>query len=206
MSSLTGNAGMAGEIIPKGYQKGRLSQFNPQQTKLFQTLFGLVGPDSQTGQLAGGDEEAFQQMEAPAYRDFNSLQGNIASRFSGMGLGGRHSSGFQNTATAAGSNFAQDLQSRRSELQRQAIKDLMGMSSELLGQRPYEDFLVEKPQKQSFWGDIFGKAASAVPSAAMGFLGGGPAGALGAAGASFLGSPPSQASSGSYGLPTFMNR
>ena len=143
-----GNA--AGDIIPKGYKQGQMQNFTPEQMQLFQQMFSQISPDSYTSKLAGGDESMFQEMEAPALRQFSELQGGLASRFSGMGgLGARKSSGFQNTMNSAASNFAQDLQGRRQELQRNAIKDLMGMSSELLGQRPYERTMTEKPK--SFW-------------------------------------------------------
>ncbi len=49
------------------------------------------------------------------------------------------------------------------------------MSNQLMGQRPQESSLVEKPQKQSSgWGGLFGAAAGG----AGGFLLGGPAGAM----------------------------
>jgi hypothetical protein len=150
MSSMTGQ----GNKIPKGYQAGQLQQFTPEQMQLFQSAFGNVGPNSYTGRLAAGDESIFNQIEAPALRQFSGVQGNIASRFSGMGQGGRHSSGFQNTINAASSDFAQDLQSRRMDLQRNAIRDLHGMSMDLLGQRPYENFLTDK--KPSFFESIMG--------------------------------------------------
>lgn len=132
------------EKIPKGHGKYKINQYTPEQTELFRNSFSHLGPDSYLSKLAGGDEETYNQMEAPALRQFNELQGNIASRFSGQGLGGRRGSGFQNTSTAATSNFAQDLQSKRSELRRQAIKDLLGMSGDLLNQRPFETGLTEK--------------------------------------------------------------
>ena len=145
MRNLRGSTG-GGNKIPKGYEEGRLQQFTPEQMELFKQMIGRVGPDSQLGKLAGGDEEAFSQMEAPAMRQFAGIQGGLASRFSGMGMGGRKSSGFQNTMNQAGSDFAQQLQSRRMELQRQAQQDLHGMSRDLLGQKPYENFLTEKEQ------------------------------------------------------------
>lgn len=132
--------------IPKGYSYGQVAQYTPDQMKLFQSLLSQLGPDSYLSRLAGGDQSLFEEMEAPALRQFSGLQGNIASRFSGMGLGARHSSGFQNTMTSAASNFAQDLQSRRQDLQRQAIRDLQGMGSELLSQRPYQRTLTQKPK------------------------------------------------------------
>lgn len=180
MSSLTGNMGFGSgagspmkEKIPGGYKKGSMQQFTPEQMQLFQQLFGQVGPESFTSKLAGGDQSQFAQMEAPAMQQFNELQGGLASRFSGMGMGGRKSSGFQNTMTSAGANFAQQLQSQRLGLQQQAIQDLMGMSNNLLGQRPYENFLVEKQQKQSPWGAIGGALGGL-----GGFALGGPAGAM----------------------------
>lgn len=141
MSSMMG----AGNRIPKGYQQGQLQQFTPEQMKLFQSMFGHVAPGSFLSRLASGDQTIFNEMEAPAMRQFNEMQGGLASRFSGMGMGARNSSGFQNTMNSATSNFAQDLQSKRQDLQRQAIMDLMGMSNSLLGQKPYEQFLNKKP-------------------------------------------------------------
>lgn len=128
----------------KTHEFGRMQQFTPEQMQLFQQMFGHLGPDSFLSKLAGGDEETFNQIEAPALRQFSGLQGNLASRFSGMGSGARKSSGFQNTANQASSDFAQGLQSQRQGLQRQAVGDLMGFSNQLLGQRPYETFANEK--------------------------------------------------------------
>jgi hypothetical protein len=144
--------GMRGDKIPKGYKASQLQQFTPEQMQLFQSMFSHLGPDSYLSRLAGGDEEMFNEMEAPAMRQFSELQGNMGSRFSQMGMGAQKSSGFKNTMSQAGSNFAQDLQSRRQELQRNAIKDLMGMSNELLGQKPYERQLVEK--SKPWWQEL----------------------------------------------------
>jgi hypothetical protein len=141
--------GSTGNIIPKGYQYGQMQQFTPEQMQLFSRLFGQVGPQSFTGRLAGGDEALFQQMEAPAMRQFAGLMGGLGSRFSGMGMGARRSSGFQQAGSQAAADFAERLQSQRLGLQQQAIRDLMGMSTELLGQRPYQQFVTEKPR--SFW-------------------------------------------------------
>ena len=165
MSSMTGASGFGkstGNAIPKGYQAGQMQQFSPEQMKLFQQMFGQVGPESFLGKLAGGDEGQFAQLEAPAMKQFAGLQGNLASRFSGMGMGARRSSGFQNTANQATSDFAQQLQSQRMGLQKQAIQDLMGMSGQLLGQRPYEQFLT--PKQKPFWQELLGGLAGGVGS------------------------------------------
>jgi hypothetical protein len=187
MSSMIGRQGLRGATgTPKGqklsgYDVGQLQNFSPEQMQLFQSLFQHTSPDSFTSKLAQGDEDTFQQMEAPAYRDFSGIQGNLASRFSGLGgqgsLGSRRSSGFQNTMNQAGSDFAQNLQSRRQGLQRQAIQDLMGMGSTLLGQRSFEN--VVTPKKKPFWQELLlGLAVNAgeaggdiAKAAAMGAMG-----------------------------------
>ncbi len=166
MSSLTGSTGYNGESsgskmrgvdpsmkhIPGHH---RFQQFDKNQMDLYQQRFGDVGPDSYLSRLAGGDESLFAEMEAPALRQFSGLLGNMASRFSGMGMGARRSSGFQNTMGAMGSDFAQQLQSQRQGLQRQAIMDLSGLSNQLLQQQPYG--LQERGQKQQpFWKQMLG--------------------------------------------------
>lgn len=169
-------SGMRGDIVPKGYQVGQLQNFTPQQMKLFKSLFSQLGPDSFLSRLSGGDESIFEQMEAPALRQFQELQGQLGSRFSGMGLGGRHSSGFQNTMSQATSDFAQQLASKRQELMRQAVMDLHGMSKDLLSMSPSQRFLIEKQEKPSFWQKLLGGTLRAGGTAAGAFFGG-PAGA-----------------------------
>jgi len=171
----TGGSGLSGgNKIPKGYQQGQLSQYTPEQTQLFNQGIQNVGPDSYTARLARGDQDLFNEMEAPAYRQFNAAQGQLAGRFSGSGGGGqlssRNSSGFQNTAGQLGSDFAQDLASKRSELMRGATMDLHNMSQQLLGNRPYDQFLVEEQQKQNPWADIAGKFAGAIPQAVASYF------------------------------------
>jgi len=173
------NTGSMREKIPSGYKKASIRQFTPEQMELFQSLFGHLGPDSYLSKLAGGDEETFAQMEAPALKQFQGVLGNLGSRFSGMGMGGRKSSGFQNATTSAASDFAQQLQSQRVNLQRQAIMDLLGLSHQLLGERPYENYLQKKESSSSGWGKIFGAGLGGLG----GFLLGGPGGAM--AGAKF---------------------
>jgi len=170
-----------GNITPKGMKLGQLGNFTPEMMSLFKQLFQHVSPESYLSRLGAGEEGIFDEMEAPAFRQFNAQQGNIASRFSGMGgkgsFGSRQSSGFQNDMSQASSNFAQDLQSRRQSLQQQAIRELMGLGSNLLSQRPYEQFLVDKQQKPSAWGGFLGGLGGAIPGAIGGLLSGGPGGA-----------------------------
>lgn len=167
----------SGDKLPSGYGAGQLQQYTPEQMQLFGQQFSHLGPDSALSKLASGDQSQFAQMEEPALRQFNSLQGNLASRFSGQGMGGRHSSGFQNASNAAASDFAQNLQSQRMNYQQQAIRDLMGMSNTLLGQRPYERFRIQNQEDQGFdWGGLAGGVLGGVG----GFFatGGNPMGAM----------------------------
>lgn len=159
---MTGN--MQKNKIPKGYEHGQLGQFTPEQMQLFQSMFGQLGPDSFLGKLASGDQSQFEQLEAPAWRQFQEAQGGLASRFSGAGMGGRHSSGFQNAANQQSMDFASQLQSQRMGLQQQALESLMGMSNTLLQQRPYEQFLT--PKKTPFWQSLL---QSGVGGLAQGF-------------------------------------
>lgn len=159
--------------IPSGYKQGYMQQYSPEQMDLFQQQFGHVGQDSFLNKLASGDEATFAQMEAPAWRDFAQQQGQLASRFSGMGMGGQKSSGFRNTMGQLGSDFAQQLQANRVNYRRQALQDLMGFSNQILGQRPYEQFMVEKGPSnfEKFMNYATPIASSAVGGYAQGYAG-----------------------------------
>lgn len=175
MTYSPGPTGKTGNKLPKGYKAGQLQQYTPEMMELWKSLFAHLGPDSYTSRLASGDPTLFEEMEAPAKRQFQGTLGNIASKFSGMGMGGRRSSGFGQATTSAASDFAQELQSKRQGLQRDAIKDLMSLSSLLLGQNPYEKFLYEK--EPDFFTRLLG-AGSKAGGAAIGGYYGGPKGAM----------------------------
>lgn len=186
ISALAGSRGAAGNKIPRGYSAGRLQQFTPEQQSLYQSLFPYVSPGSQLAQQSQGSDQGFSQYEDYANRQFQNFSGQNASRFSGggggFGLGGegamsaRRGSGFQNQQTQGAQDFASTLAMQRQSLQRQALMDLMGLSESILGQRPSEQFLIKKPQKQSFGSKLFGAAAPLAGGAIGGFFGG-PAGA-----------------------------
>ena len=142
LGGMRGPTGSSSSLKGTGYKNVSLQQFTPQQMSLFQSLFSNLGQNSSLGKLAGGDQSQFSQLERPALQQFAGLQSNMADRFSGAGLGNRRSSSFQNANTAANQNFAGQLQSQRLNLQQQAMRDLMGMSNQLLGQRPYENVLL----------------------------------------------------------------
>jgi len=175
-SSMGGSRGMQGSKIPRGYRQGQIQQYTPEQTQLFESLFGQVGPGSQLSKLASGSDEGFAPYEDYANRQFQEFSGQNASRFSGLGMGARKGSGFQNLQTQGAQDFASQLAMQRQGLQRQALADLMGMSGMLLGQRPQENFLVEKHRRQSGFGKALGIGLPLAGAAAGGFFGG-PAGA-----------------------------
>ncbi len=161
---------------PRGFET--TPNYNPGQMDLYAQQYQYTNPNSMTGKLASGDQSAFAEIEAPAMRQFSELQGQNASRFSGAGMGARRGSGFKNDMSQATSNFAQDLQSKRQGLQRQAIMDMMGFSNQILGQQPHG--LQEK--KKSWWEQLLGAAAPAV-----GGLVGSALGPLGTAAGGYLG-------------------
>jgi hypothetical protein len=177
MSISAGSRGAAGNKIPRGYSAGRLQQFTPEQQSLFQSLFPYVSPGSQLSQQAQGSDQGFGPFEDYAHRQFQEFSGENASRFSGLGMGARKGSGFQNSQTQGAQDFASQLAMQRQGLQRQALMDLMGISGQILGQRPEENFLIRKQQKQpGFWNRLFG-AAAPIAGAGIGGLFGGPIGA-----------------------------
>jgi hypothetical protein len=153
-----------------GFKTGQMQQFTPEQMQLFQQMFGHLGPDSFLGRLAGGDQSQFEEMEAPAWQDFQAGLGQLGSRFAGMGSGSMKSSGFKNTGTAAASQFAQQLQGNRMNVRNNAIESLMNMSNNLLQQKPYENFVTEKKPSwlESMFGSLLGAGGSAFSGWATG--------------------------------------
>lgn len=144
---------LGGNSIPRGMKQGSIQNFSPEQMQLFQSLFSNLTPDSFLGKLSQGDQSTFDQLERPALKQFSEIQGNLASRFSGMGSGARHSSGFQNASNQASSDFASQLQSERLGIQNKALQDLMSFSQMLMGQKPQDQFLYED-KKSNFWNNL----------------------------------------------------
>lgn len=183
--TIQGPTGGTGNKIPEGYEQYQLNKFTPEQQQLFQQSYGHLDPNSYLSKLAGGDQSAYAEMEAPALRQFGQLQGNLASRFSGMGTGGRHSSGFQNTMNTAASEFAGDLASKRMEHRRNAIQDLMKFSEMLMGQQPYETGLQKEPE--DFFTQFASGLGQAIPGAVVGGITGGIPGAAAGGATGFAG-------------------
>lgn len=163
---MVGPTGRTGSKV-KGYNIGQIQNMTPEQMQIMQQMGDQVGPNSYLARMAGGDQSMYEEMEAPAMKQFSALQGQMGSRFSGMGQGGRNSSGFQNSMNQAGSDFAGQLQSQRLELRNKALKDLMGMSSDLLDKKPYETTYTQKDPKTGGWGGAMSGAASGASAGSM---------------------------------------
>lgn len=144
-----------------GYDVRQLQNFSPEMMNLFRSLLGGAqkgtsgGLDFLSG-LANGDEEAFEDAEAPAYAAFNKSLGQIGSRFSQFGA--QDSSAFQNAVSGAGGDLAQNLQSQRLGLRNNSIQSLLGLSNSLLGQRPTENLVQKKDSPWDTAGDVAGQS------------------------------------------------
>ena len=160
MSAVAGAASPTSNI--SGYKLRQTPQFTPQQMQLFQQLMGglegggagggLGGGLDYLSQLAGGEEGAFQQAEAPAYSAFNKMAGQIGSRYSQ--LGARDSSSFQQALSGGASQLSEQLGAQRLGMRQSAIDSLLGLSERMLGQRPQEQFLEKQRGEFDTAGDI----------------------------------------------------
>jgi len=175
---MTFGAGPTGKVSGlkgTGFKQITMPTMNSDQSQLFSQLIGSAkgglgqGGLSALSQQASGSPEQFQQMEAPALRQFNQLQGGLASRFSGMGSGARQSSGFQNTMGEAGASLAEQLSSKRMDYQQEALRQLLGLSSMLLGKDTFNTAFI--PKKKSFFHELLGAGASGMGSGLGSLLG-----------------------------------
>lgn len=139
-----GQTDAMGNIIPSGYSQGRLQNATPEQMELLKYLQGLIGPESDIGKRLSGNEEYLKTLEKPAWRNFQEVQSAFGNKFSSLGLG--NSGAAQAMKSRTGREFSENLAAQRQTLQRQAVQDLMGISNQLLGYSPYENFLVENPK------------------------------------------------------------
>lgn len=139
--------------VNANYEESSINRLTPEQEEIFSQLMGgskegLSSSLDYLNRLAQGDESLFKELEAPAMRQFGEFQGQLASRFSGSGLGGRHGSGFQKAAGAGAQQFAENLASQRQNLRQGAIADLLGLNKELMGLSKQESFLMEPKRKK----------------------------------------------------------
>jgi hypothetical protein len=182
MSSMSGynSSGLKGS----GYQQLNVPRMGQAGQDIWQQLYkgsqGGVGSSLQgLSDIAGGDQSKFAALEAPARRQFEQDQSQIASRFSGMGSGARRSSGHANAQSGAAVDLAERLQGQRLGLQQNAWKQLLGIHSDLMANPTHESFLMK--DKEPAWKKWTGASLPWLGGAAGAGLGGffgGPAGAL----------------------------
>jgi hypothetical protein len=159
----------------------QIPQFTAGQQGLFQSLLGGAQPGASHGlgylsKLASGDEESFAHLEQPALQDYEQALSKLGNRFANTGFASS-SSPFQNAARGLGQDYANTLQSQRSQLQMDALTKLLGISQNLLGQRPYM-IGTESQQPGGGWSSIAPALGGAIPGILAAILGG-PAGAAG---------------------------
>ncbi len=171
------NAGPTGSQSPgnasAGYNVRQLQNFTPEMMQFFNKLLGGAQGGTQGGldflsKLASGDESAFTSAEAPAYSAFNKTLGQLGSRFSQYGA--RDSSAFQNAVSGAGGQLAENLQAQRQGLRQNAIDKLLGLSTSLLEQRPFTNYIENEPEGFD-WGGLIGGAAGAFGGPVLSALG-----------------------------------
>jgi hypothetical protein len=151
---------MSQSLSRTGYKSIYSPLKSPQQMDVFRQLLGGArgGIDPILEQLrglaGGGNEEMWSQLEAPALRQFQQLQGGIGARFSGLGSGAQSSSAFQHAQTGGAQELAERLQSQRLGLQQGAQDRLLALVEQLLGMTLGERALI--PKKQSGWQSLLG--------------------------------------------------
>lgn len=173
----SGTSAPSGNIT--GYNVRNVQQFNPQMMQIFEKLMsslqsggGLEGGVDFLSRLAGGEEGAFKEAEAPAYSSFDKMLGQIGSRYSQ--LGARDSSSFQQAISGGAAQLSENLGAKRLDIRSSAIDRLLGLSNDILNKKPTETVLDPKPDFMKLIGQI-------LPVLLQLFAGGGAGGAAGAA-------------------------
>jgi hypothetical protein len=163
-----------------GYRVKQIPTMGPQQKGLYDELYGSIRPAlgpaaNQLSQIASGSPEAFQQLEAPAFRQFREqLLPQLAQQQTTRHGRGR-SSGYLNRLEGATSNFAQDLQAQRMGLQQNAMSQLFGMGQNLMNTQTQQPFLQQKTSSRLLeaLGGLFGRSpeiAMAIAKMASGVM------------------------------------
>lgn len=156
---------------PSGYSQFELPTMGGGQKQIYDMLksqiMGGQGQDvfAKLFGTAGGSQEGFDQMEAPAMRQFQQqILPGIANRYVGSGISG--SSGMQNAFANAGQGLAENLQANRMGYHERARDQVMNLMQSLLG-TPTSQFGLTK--KQTPGADFLGSIGSGI-GAGLGFL------------------------------------
>ena len=167
----------------------KFEQFTPEQQQLFQRIMQMTGEGSDLDQGYGDSisqlqeyldpsSAAYQRFAAPYMQQFEqeTIPG-IAERFAGQGAmgGALSSSGFGQALSSAGSNLQTQLAGMKTDLQRQAMNDLMqqygGMADKGLNAQPF-GYSYQQGSPSTFQSMLQGYAQGGFPGMASGFSGG----------------------------------
>lgn len=141
-----------------GYDLFKLSNQTPEQKNLFQNLFQHLGMGAGNSvdflnKILSGDQDFFNQLEAPAYQNLEKGLAQTANRFSQFGAQG--SSAFQNAQAGQSADLASQLAQQRNQLMMGASERLLNQSNQLLNMKPFENVL--QKQDQVNWEELIGK-------------------------------------------------
>ncbi len=166
---------------PSGYNLVQLPKYSPQQMERSQARLGQLGESAGRGtdllsKLALGDDSSYNDLAAPALRDFRERAlPEIAQRF--QGTGGLNSSSFANAATSAGTDLTERLSAQRAIIQDRSLSNLLNLEQSLLQNSPYDHYYQPNQNKRSLWESLRGPLVGAAGGALTGFGMGGPWGA-----------------------------
>ena len=164
----------------------KMDTMSPEQKQFFESIFGQLGEDGQLGQAYGQgmgnlqemldpSSAAYQRFEAPYMQQFNQeTVPGLAERFAGAGAqgGALSSSGFGQALSSAGSNLQTQLAGMKSNLQRQAVGDIMSQYNSMAGMgMGAQPFGYKQPQ-QGFLPQMMAAGAKGAASAFSGGFGG----------------------------------
>lgn len=123
--------------------------------------------------LLSDDSKTNQMMAAPELRRFNEqILPDIAEQYAGMGSGNLSSSGFQNSATSAGTDLSERLGAIRAQLRQQGAQGLQN-----IGQQGLQSFTENYTTPGQgglgqFVGPTLGAVGTAIGGPVLGALGG----------------------------------
>jgi hypothetical protein len=156
------------------YQQIQVPTKDPRAMELYQQVAQALGPHlgnavQGIGQLAGGGTpEQWQQLEAPALRQYQQLVGGIGARYSGLGSGGaQKSSAFQNELSGSAADLAERLQGQRMGLQQNALQQLLGLYQNLIGTDTFENVFL--PKQKPWWQEFASAIAPGIGMAGGNF-------------------------------------
>lgn len=171
----TATPAVARSVARTPYQQLQVSTKDPRAMELYGQISQALSPHlggavQGLGQLAaGGTPEQWQQLEAPALRQYQQLVGGIGARYSGLGMGAQKSSAFQNELSGSAADLAERLQGQRMGLQQNALNQLLSLYQSLIGADTFENAFL--PKKKPFWQELIGSLAPGVGAAGSQFGG-----------------------------------